>query len=159
MNPGRRPLVAGNWKMNAGGPDGCDLAKAVAKALAKLGKDRCARAEVVVAPPFTALAAVSHELGELASSVMVSAQTMHAEPKGAFTGEVSATMLKEAGARWVILGHSERRHGMGETDEMVAKKLAVALGAEIRPIVCVGETLDEREAVTPSRSCGVRFKR
>jgi triosephosphate isomerase len=146
MDPTRQPLVAGNWKMNAGGPDGCDLAKAVARAVAKLGKDRSARAEVVIAPPFTALAAVSHELRELSSAVMVAAQTMHAEAKGAFTGEVSAAMLREAGARWVILGHSERRHGMGETDEMVAKKLATALGAELRPIVCVGETLEEREA-------------
>ena len=146
MDPERKPLVAGNWKMNAGGSDGCDLARALGKAVAKLGKERAALCEVVVAPPFTALAAVSHELRELSSPVMVSSQNMHAEPKGAFTGEVSAAMLKDAGARWVILGHSERRHGMGETDEMVAKKLAAALAAELRPIVCVGETLEEREA-------------
>jgi len=146
MHPTRRPLVAGNWKMNAGGLDGHELAKAMAKAVSKLGPDRTALAEVVVAPPFTALAAITHELRELSSSVMVAAQNMHAEPKGAFTGEVSASMLKDAGARWVILGHSERRHGMGETDEMVTRKLAAALSAELRPIVCVGETLDEREA-------------
>jgi triosephosphate isomerase len=146
MDPARRPLVAGNWKMNAGGLDGHELAKAVAKAVSKLGPERTASVEVVVAPPFTALAAITHELRELSSSVMVAAQNMHAEPKGAFTGEVSGAMLKDAGARWVILGHSERRHGMGETDEMVARKLAAARGAELRPIVCVGETLEEREA-------------
>jgi triosephosphate isomerase len=142
MNPARRPLIAGNWKMNAGGRDALPLAEAVAKAARELG-----RAEVVVAPPFTALAAVAHELGtELKSDVGIAGQNMHPEASGAFTGEISAGMLKDAGAEWVILGHSERRQHFGETDDFIARKVAAALAAELHPIVCVGETLEEREA-------------
>jgi triosephosphate isomerase len=140
MNPARRPLVAGNWKMNAGGQDALSLAAAVAKATRELS-----RADVVVAPPFTAIAAVAHELGEAKSEVGIAGQNMHAEVSGAFTGEISAGMLKDAGATWVILGHSERRQLFGETDEGVARKVAAALAADLRPIVCVGETLEERE--------------
>jgi triosephosphate isomerase len=102
--------------------------------------------EVVVAPPFTAIAAVAHELAEAKSDVGIAAQNMHPEVSGAFTGEISSGMLKDAGATWVILGHSERRQMFGETDEGVARKVAAALAAELRPIVCVGETLEEREA-------------
>ena len=141
MNPIRRPLIAGNWKMNAGGQDGCALADAVAKAVKDAGE-----VDVVVAPPFTALAAVAHVLDENKSKVGIAAQNMHAEPSGAFTGEVSSSMLKESGAAWVILGHSERRQLFGETDEMVARKVASAIAAGLRPIACVGETLDERDA-------------
>ena len=140
MNPFRRPLIAGNWKMNAGGRDACTLAGGVAQAVRELD-----RVEVVVCPPFTALAAVAHELYEAKSQVGLGAQNMHAENSGAFTGEVSSSMLKEAGATWVILGHSERRTLFGETDDMVARKLVAAVAAELRPIVCVGETLAERE--------------
>ncbi|MCC6552432.1 MAG: triose-phosphate isomerase [Polyangiaceae bacterium] len=141
MNPARRPLIAGNWKMNAGGQDACPLAATVAKAARELP-----RAEVVVAPPFTAIAAVAHELAEAKSEVGVAAQNMHAELAGAYTGEISSGMLKDAGAVWVILGHSERRQLFGETDEIVARKVAAAMTADLRPIVCVGETLEEREA-------------
>ncbi len=141
MNPSRRPLIAGNWKMNAGGTDGCDLAAGVARAAAELPE-----VEVVVAPPFTALAAVSHLLKEDKSEVAVAAQNMHWEAKGAFTGEISADMLKVCGVSWVILGHSERRHVFGETDEGIAKKVIAAGGAGLGPILCVGETLEEREA-------------
>jgi triosephosphate isomerase len=141
MNGARRPLIAGNWKMNAGGADGCELAADIAKATA----DHAA-VEVVVGPPFTALAAVSHELREKKSPVGVAAQNMHNEASGAFTGEVSADMLKVAGAGWVILGHSERRQLFGDSNDWVAQKLATAIAAELRPIVCVGETLDQREA-------------
>ncbi|AUX47181.1 triosephosphate isomerase [Sorangium cellulosum] len=137
----RRPLIAGNWKMNAGGQDACPLAAAVAKATREL-----TRAEVVVAPPFTAIAAVAHELAEAKSEVGIAAQNMSAEASGAFTGEISAGMLKDAGATWVILGHSERRQLFAETDESVARKVASAIAAELRPIVCVGETLEQREA-------------
>ncbi|WP_434048969.1 MULTISPECIES: triose-phosphate isomerase [Sorangium] len=137
----RRPLIAGNWKMNAGGQDACPLAAAVAKATREL-----TRAEVVVAPPFTAIAAVAHELAEAKSEVGIAAQNMSAELSGAFTGEISSGMLKDAGATWVILGHSERRQLFAETDESVARKVASAVAAELRPIVCVGETLEEREA-------------
>ena len=141
MNPARRPLIAGNWKMNAGGQEACPLAAAVAKATRELSG-----AEVVIAPPFTAIAAVAHELSEAKSDAGIAAQNMHAEASGAFTGEISAGMLKDAGATWVILGHSERRQLFGETDEGVARKVAAALAADLRPIVCVGETLEEREA-------------
>ena len=141
MNPIRRPLIAGNWKMNAGGQDGCALADAVAKA----SKD-FDQVDIVVAPPFTALAAVAHVLDENKSKVTIAAQNMHHEPSGAFTGEISSSMLKESGASWVILGHSERRQLFGETDEMVARKVGSAIAAGIRPIACVGETLDQRDA-------------
>ncbi|WP_437305047.1 triose-phosphate isomerase [Sorangium sp. So ce388] len=137
----RRPLIAGNWKMNAGGQDACPLAAAVAKATREL-----TRAEVVVAPPFTAIAAVAHELAEAKSEVGIAAQNMSAEVSGAFTGEIASGMLKDAGATWVILGHSERRQLFAETDESVARKVASAIAAELRPIVCVGETLEQREA-------------
>ncbi len=137
----RRPLVAGNWKMNAGGQDACPLAAAVAKA-----SREAERVDVVVAPPFTALAAVAHELDEAKSRVTLAAQNMNAEVSGAFTGEISSGMLKDAGASWVILGHSERRQLFGETDDAVARKTAAAAAAGLRPIVCVGETLEQREA-------------
>lgn len=140
MNPSRRPLIAGNWKMNAGGRDACALAAAVAQAARTMD-----RTDVVIAPPFTALAAAAHELAEAKSAVMLAAQNMHAEQSGAFTGEISSSMLQDAGATWVILGHSERRQLFGETDEAVARKVASAMSAEIRPIACVGETLEERE--------------
>lgn len=141
MNRARRPLIAGNWKMNAGGQEACALASGVADATKGKG-----RVDVVICPPFTALAAASHELWEAKSAVMVGAQNMHAELAGAFTGEVSAPMLKDSGASWVILGHSERRQFFGETDEGVGRKVAAALRADLRPIACVGELLEEREA-------------
>jgi triosephosphate isomerase len=141
MDKARQPLVVGNWKMNAGGSDGCELAAAVARMVAELDG-----VQVVVAPPFTALAAVAHQLHEAPSGVELAAQNMHAEPAGAFTGEVSAAMIKVTGASWVILGHSERRQLFGETCDTVARKVIAALAAGLRPIACVGETLAEREA-------------
>ncbi len=135
----RTPLVAGNWKMYRGGASGCELAGKLAQMLSHL-----AGVEVVVAPPFTALAAVAHEVQ--GSRIAVAGQNMHHGAEGAFTGEVSAPMLLEAGCSWVILGHSERRQLFAETDESVGKKVDAALAAGIRPIVCVGETLEEREA-------------
>jgi triosephosphate isomerase len=141
MNPDRRPLIAGNWKMNAGGQDACTLAAGVANA----SKDHD-KVDVIVAPPFTGLAAVAHELAEAKSKVEIAAQNMHEAKNGAFTGEIAGSMLKDCGATWVILGHSERRHIFGETDETIAKKVASAMEQGIRPIACVGETLEEREA-------------
>jgi triosephosphate isomerase (TIM) len=144
MNPARRPLIAGNWKMNAGGNDAIPLATAVAQAVREMSA-----VDVIVAPPFTALAAVAQELFvEEKSSVTIAAQNMCWEISGAYTGEIAPSMLKEAGASWVILGHSERRQIFRETDDMVARKVVAAMTAEIRPIVCVGETLEEREAGT-----------
>jgi triosephosphate isomerase len=100
--------------------------------------------DVLVAPPFPALQAVAAELG--GSAIGVAAQNMHWEREGAFTGEVSAAMIREAGAQWVIIGHSERRTLFGETDDMVNRKVRAAITATLTPIVCIGETLEEREA-------------
>jgi len=135
----RTMLVAGNWKMHHGGASACTLAAEVRDGVAKHD-----RVEVLVAPPFTAIAAVAHEVD--GSRVGVAAQNLYGKDAGAFTGEVSAPMLRESGASWVILGHSERRQLFGETDALVAEKLAAALAGGLRPIVCVGETLAEREA-------------
>jgi triosephosphate isomerase len=142
MNPARRPLIAGNWKMYKGGAEGVVLAHAIAE-----GVRNTSSVDVVVAPPFTALAAVAHEVHEVAGDrVGVAAQNLYPKAEGAFTGEVSAPMLLESGCTWVIIGHSERRQLFGETNEGVRDKTVVALAAGLRPIVCVGETLAERES-------------
>jgi triosephosphate isomerase len=134
----RTPLVAGNWKMFKTVQE----AVVFVKELRVLVKD-VADVEIVVAPPFTAI----HGAAEAArnSNVGVSAQDMHWEREGAFTGEVSAGMILEAGAEYVIIGHSERRRLFGETDAIVNRKVAAAIAAGLTPIVCVGETLEERE--------------
>ena len=134
----RKYLIAGNWKLNHGGASGLKLAEEVAKA------SKGVAAEVVVAPPFTALAAVASMLE--GTHVEVSAQNMYPKDSGAFTGEVSAPMLLEAGCKWVILGHSERRQYFGETDASVKDKVVAAMAAGLKPIACIGETLPEREA-------------
>jgi len=139
MHPSRRPLIAGNWKMHNGGLSGLELAIETKAMSAKVPS-----VDVLVAPPFTALAAIAHEMD--GSHVLVCAQNMHTKTHGAFTGEVSAPMIAEAGATWVILGHSERRQLFGETDAGVAEKVRVAAQAKLLPIVCVGETLLERES-------------
>jgi triosephosphate isomerase len=135
----RTPIVAGNWKLNL------TLAEstALAVALREAGAGRIGR-EVVVAPVFTALAAVAAALQE--SDIKVAAQDLYWEEQGAFTGEVSSTLLLDAGAVASIVGHSERRQLFGETDETVNRKTKAAIAAGLLPIVCVGETLAEREA-------------
>jgi triosephosphate isomerase len=125
--------------MYKGGAQGVMLAHECAQ----LAKDVPA-VDLVIAPPFTALAAAAHECER--SGVGIAGQNMHATAEGAFTGEVSGPMLKESGCAWVILGHSERRQYFGETDARVAEKTAAAFGVGLVPIVCVGETLKEREA-------------
>ncbi len=133
----RPPLIAGNWKMNGLLGD----ARALAEALrAAVGQD--VAPEILVCPPFLALAAVAEILK--GTKIQVGAQNMHWEAKGAFTGELSPAMLKEAGATHVLLGHSERRHIMGETHEHINKKAKAALASGLVPIVCVGELLEER---------------
>jgi len=139
MNPARRPLVAGNWKMFNGGLPGVELA-AACKSFAR----DLQRVDVVVAPPFTALAAVAAELE--GSKVALAAQNVHPKDHGAFTGEISPPMLKECGCTWVILGHSERRQLFGETDRSVAEKAEAVLAHDLLPILCVGETLAQRES-------------
>jgi triosephosphate isomerase len=146
MNPKRVPLIAGNWKMFHGGASGVDLAAQIAE-----GASRIAAVEVVVLPPFTALAAVAMRVEEVAEGlhtppIGVGAQNLHAEKQGAFTGEISGPMIVDAGCRWVVVGHSERRQLFGEDDALVSKKAHAALSFGLHPIVCVGETLAERQA-------------
>jgi len=135
----RKPLIAGNWKMHHGGLSGLALAGACAKLAS-----RVPHVDLVIAPPYTAIAAAAAEVD--GSGVAIAAQNLHEKTHGAFTGEVSAGMLKESGATWVIVGHSERRQLSGETDAMVLAKVRAAFEAQLVPIVCVGETLAQREA-------------
>ena len=136
----RRPIVAGNWKMNKTVGEAVELVRA----LRPLVAGARGKVDVLVAPPFTALHAVHRALED--SEVGLAGQNCHWEATGAFTGEVSAPMLKEVGCRYVIVGHSERRQHFGETDETVNRRALAALKAGLVPIVCIGETLQEREA-------------
>ena len=135
----RTPFIAANWKMYKTVHE----AVVFVKEFRSLVKDITA-VEIVVAPPFTALHAVAE--AARSSNVGVSGQNLHWEKDGAFTGEISARMLREAGAEYVIVGHSERRRLFGETDQSVNRKVVAALGVGLTPIVCIGETLEEREA-------------
>ena len=134
----RRPLVIGNWKMHKTGAEGVALATEIAAGL------QPGRAEVTVAPPFTALAPVADALR--GSSVALAAQDVFHEREGAFTGAVSAPMLAAAGCSIVLVGHSERRHVFGDGDEDIRKKASAVLEAGMRPVVCIGETLEQRDA-------------
>ncbi len=140
----RRKLIAGNWKMNLGPNEAramiADLRKVVDPLAARLIKDR----DLLLAPATVVIPAVAQALA--GSPFALGAQNMHWEDSGAFTGEVSAPMLKAFGVTHVIIGHSERRHVFFETDEFVNKKMAAALKHRLVPIMCVGETLQEREA-------------
>ncbi len=136
----RRPFVAGNWKMNTTPTEAAALARDVRSQLSMV-RDRV---EVAVAPPFVCIPAVAKVLE--GSNVAVSAQHVHPAVSGAFTGEVSVPMLKDLGATWVIVGHSERRQYFGETDALVHQRAAAVLAGGLSPIVCVGETLAERES-------------
>ena len=135
----RTPLVAGNWKMHKTVREAVALVTELKAALSET-----AGVDVVVCPPFMALSEVGRALA--GSPIELGAQDLHWEPQGAFTGEISAPMLWDLGCTYVIVGHSERRRLLGEEDEAVRRKLAVALANELIPILCVGETLDEREA-------------
>jgi triosephosphate isomerase (TIM) len=134
----RKPLVAGNWKMNTTAGSAVELASAVVKGLGD--EDRVT---VAVCPPFPYLSLVGQVLR--GSRVALGAQNMYPEKEGAFTGEVSPTMLVDVGCRYVILGHSERRHKLGEGDAFINQKVRRALAVGLRGILCVGETLQERE--------------
>ena len=133
----RRPIIAGNWKMYKTPSEAVSLIEE----LKPLVKD--AQAEVVVCPPFICLPAAKEALE--GSNIKLGAQNMYWEEQGAFTGEVAPGMLKEAGVEYVIIGHSERRQYFGETDEMVNKKVLSAVSHNLIPIICVGETLEQRE--------------
>ncbi len=134
----RRPLIAGNWKMNLTQEESVGLAREIALGIKGLND-----VDVLVAPPYTVLGKVKQALQ--GTSVLLGAQNMHWEEAGAFTGEISASMLLEVGCTHVILGHSERRSLFQETDEMVARKCTAAQRRNLVPIICIGETLEERE--------------
>ena len=136
----RRKIIAGNWKMNLDHREGAALASAIADGL----KDREGLPEVVLIPSFTTLPAVAGELQ--GSGILTGAQDMWYEKAGAFTGEVSAEMLSSLGCRYVLVGHSERRHVIGEGAGLLSDKLRAVLDGGLSPIYCVGELLDEREA-------------
>src|SRR6185369_11450991 len=136
----RRLFVAGNWKMNTTRQSAVELAAGLAKALP--GKDLAA--DVAVCPPFPYLFAVQDAIA--GTSIALGAQNCYHEKPGAFTGEVAVDMLLDAGCTWVILGHSERRQILGETDAAICKKVAAALAKNLGVILCVGETLDQRNA-------------
>ena len=136
----RKKIVAGNWKMNTLPSEGVELAKGVAAGKAEV----CDCVNLIVCPPFTHLQSVIEALGN--SGVAVGAQDCATEVKGAYTGEVAASMIAALGCKYVILGHSERRQYYGETSETLNKKMARAYENNLTPIYCVGENLDEREA-------------
>lgn len=134
----RRKVIAGNWKMNKTTVDAIELANGLKRELYKVND-----VEIVICPPFTALEEISEVVYE--SNIKLGAQNMHWEDSGAFTGEVSGPMIKDLNCRFVILGHSERRQYFHESNETVNKKVISALKVDLTPIVCVGETLEERE--------------
>lgn len=135
----RRKLIAGNWKMNKTAGDGVALTKDIVAEIGRIGS-----VDVVLCPPFTALESVAKALE--GQSVKLGAQNMNPEKNGAYTGEVCAEMLRALFVSHVILGHSERRTYFGDTDAFVNKKVVAALASQLKPILCVGETLAEREA-------------
>lgn len=134
----RIPMIAGNWKMNLTLAEAVHLVKAIAEGIRGLDG-----VEVLVAPPFTTLLRAKEAIGK--APVLLAGQNMHWEAHGAFTGEVSAAMLADAGCTHVILGHSERRALFSETDEVIDRKADAAVKKGLIPIVCIGETLEERE--------------
>ena len=138
----RKPMMAGNWKMNCNHLEAIQMVQKLGFRLDDKVYDRL---DVVVCPPFTSLRSVQTTIDGDRLKIGLGAQNCHWEPSGAYTGEISPLMLAKLNVKYVIVGHSERRELFGETDEMVAKKLRAVLAAGMAPIVCVGETLEERE--------------
>ncbi len=135
----RKPFIAGNWKMNMDSASSVALAAGLAKEL-----ENVETVDVAVCPPFVYTQSVSAALS--ASNIAVGAQDVYFEGKGAFTGEISCDMLKDTGCTYVLAGHSERRHVIGETDELINQKVTAAIDSGLLPILCVGELLEERQA-------------
>jgi triosephosphate isomerase len=147
----RRPIIAGNWKMH----NTCSQGVALVQELAKLTAD-AKDVDIVVCPTFTTLSAVATALKN--TKIHLGAQNMHWEKKGAFTGEITAEMLKDVCCEYAIIGHSERRQYFAETDETVNKKVKAALEAGLTPIMCCGESLEQREAGTTEALVGEQVK-
>jgi len=135
----RRPIIAGNWKMNNTSAESVELVSQLREMISDVKE-----VEVVVAPPYTALGSVAAIIKD--SNIFLSAQNIFWEEKGAFTGEISPSMLKDIGCQYAIVGHSERRQYFGETNDTVNKRLEAAIKVSLTPIMCIGETLEEREA-------------
>jgi triosephosphate isomerase len=150
-SPARRQVIAGNWKMNKTASEALDLVHGIKREVANVKE-----IDIVVCPPFTALAGVSREL--LNSNIRLGAQNMSEKAPGAFTGEIAAEMLREFSVRYVILGHSERRQFQKESDDLIARKAAVAHASALKPIVCVGETLEQREGGTTESIVGAQVQ-
>ena len=136
----RKPFIAGNWKMNTDSHTSVSIAKSIASGSSEFA----GRVHIAVIPPFVYISAVVKALNT--SSIAVGAQDIYYEHNGAFTGEISPSMLKDIGCTYALCGHSERRHVIGETDELVNKKVTATIGGGLLPILCVGELLAERKA-------------
>jgi triosephosphate isomerase len=143
-SPHRRPLVVANWKMNFTPGEASDFAGRLLALLAKRGPGWIEALDLAIAPAHPALDRLRGALS--GSDVQLAAQNLHPAAQGAYTGEVSLAMLEDLGCRFVLIGHSERRHLFGEDDEFIAAKASRLVGSSVRPILCVGETLEEREA-------------
>ncbi len=151
MDKDRKLIIAGNWKMNKTAAEALDLVNGIKREVGSVKE-----VDIVICPPFTALPAVSEAL--LNSNVRLGAQNMSEQGPGAYTGEIAASMLKEFSVRYVILGHSERRQYQKESDELIAKKAAAAHASTLKPIVCVGETLAERQAGITEQVVGTQVR-
>ena len=135
----RKPFIAANWKMNTDAASAVALASGLAKEIGDVDT-----VDVAVCPPFVYLQSIAKQLSS--SNIAMGAQDMYFEGNGAFTGEISCEMLKDVSCTYVLVGHSERRHVIGETDELINKKVSAAISSGLLPIFCVGELLEEREA-------------
>jgi len=151
MDKERKLIIAGNWKMNKTVAEALDLVSDLKRELAAVKE-----VDLVVCPPYTALADVSKAV--LDGNIRLGAQNMSEHGPGAFTGEVAAVMLKEFSVRYVILGHSERRQYQKETDALISRKAQAAHGAALKPILCVGETLEQRESGATERVVGDQIR-
>jgi len=151
MDKDRKLLIAGNWKMNKNVAEGLDLVQELVREV-----NQVKEIDIVVCPPFTALSEVSKKIIE--SNIRLGAQNMSEQTGGAYTGEIAAGMLKEFLVRYVILGHSERRQYQEESDSLISKKALTAHAASIKPIICVGETLEQRESNVTQDVIGSQVK-
>jgi triosephosphate isomerase len=151
MEKERKLIIAGNWKMNKTVAEALDLVQGLKRDLAAVKE-----VDIVVCPPYTALSEVSKEI--LDSNLRLGAQNMSEHNSGAYTGEIAAGMLKEFSVRYVILGHSERRQFQKESDELISRKALAAHAASLKPIVCVGELLEEREGGRTEKVIGAQLQ-